>query len=138
MRKYSYELSTSERNFINKMKKDLPWICYYCNQEMKFYSDVRVDHKQPHSRGGLTNLENCVICCEPCNTDKKAKSEEEYYWFLEYKNQLRNFTIYELKNLQYHYIDLVRINHNMKENGRFIRHKCEAISKILKEKGDSQ
>ncbi len=136
MKHHSYELSTSERKFIDKMKRDLPWICYYCNTQIENYDDVRVDHKQPHSRGGATNLENCVICCESCNTDKKAKNEEEYYWFLKYKNELRKLSLYELKNLQHYYVELVKINYKMTENGRFVRHKCEAITKIFKERGE--
>lgn len=40
--------------------------CQYCQKPLSRL-DCTVDHVVPRSRGGLTDWENCVICCAKCN-----------------------------------------------------------------------
>jgi len=51
--------------------------CYYCLKEFPINLATR-DHKLPRSRNGQTTPENIVICCQKCNSEKGALTEEEY------------------------------------------------------------
>lgn len=44
----------------------------------KGYKIGQIDHVIPRSRGGSNKLENLVLCCGPCNVDKRARTPEEW------------------------------------------------------------
>jgi 5-methylcytosine-specific restriction endonuclease McrA len=48
--------------------------CHYCGVAPA----GTIDHKTPISKGGLTNPENCVPACGPCNSYRKSRP---YEWF---------------------------------------------------------
>lgn len=50
--------------------------CVYCGVLLS--SKYHIDHKLPVSRGGGNELENLQITCPRCNTQKHAKTHEEY------------------------------------------------------------
>ena len=50
--------------------------CVYCGVLLS--SKYHIDHKTPVSRGGGNELENLQITCPRCNTQKHAKTHEEY------------------------------------------------------------
>ncbi|EGT3606903.1 HNH endonuclease [Clostridium perfringens] len=82
-RKYTSE----ERNYISTVKQKSNTCCY-CGKKLTF-EERTVDHIQPINRGGETVLENLVVCCEGCNTEKGDMTLQEY---IEYKNRKQDFT----------------------------------------------
>lgn len=50
--------------------------CQYCGQQFEI-CDLTIDHVVPRSQGGETNWENCVTCCEPCNSKKADRTPEQ-------------------------------------------------------------
>ena len=38
--------------------------CYYCGEENV---TLEIHHRLPLSKGGTTNIENCVLVCSQCN-----------------------------------------------------------------------
>lgn len=49
--------------------------CVYCLDED---GPFHLDHVQPFSRGGATDIGNLVVACKPCNLSKRAKSLSEW------------------------------------------------------------
>lgn len=47
--------------------------CVYCGTT----SDLHIDHKHPHSRGGLSEANNLQVLCGPCNIKKGTMSDTE-------------------------------------------------------------
>ena len=48
--------------------------CEYCLAQAKFSSDpMTIDHIQPHSLEGITELENLALCCFGCNQHKSER-----------------------------------------------------------------
>jgi 5-methylcytosine-specific restriction endonuclease McrA len=43
------------------------WTCQYCGTER---GNLTVDHVIPRSKGGVTDWDNVVTCCAPCNRRK--------------------------------------------------------------------
>lgn len=83
-------LGFAERIIINEYKQRNKWICYYCNKEIVNKADLTVDHRNPLSRGGVTEEANLAISCVKCNREKDNMTEIEYSL---YKN--RKLEIYE-------------------------------------------
>lgn len=50
--------------------------CQYCG-EQKSPRDLNYDHVIPRARGGLTDWENIVTSCYPCNDRKGGRTPEE-------------------------------------------------------------
>ena len=50
--------------------------CQYCLKQLT-RAECTIDHVMPRSRGGATDWENCVICCEKCNRKKGNKTPSE-------------------------------------------------------------
>ncbi|MCP4348222.1 MAG: HNH endonuclease [Desulfobacterales bacterium] len=48
--------------------------CVYCG---KSGYRLTLDHVIPRSKGGKTDFDNCVACCEGCNNKKGAKTPRE-------------------------------------------------------------
>lgn len=48
--------------------------CQYCGVK---HDKMTIDHVFPTSRGGNDTWENCVTCCNSCNTKKGSKTPEE-------------------------------------------------------------
>ena len=51
--------------------------CVYCGIVLDRYT-AKIDHLIPRSRGGSDDLENLVLCCLPCNLQKKDMLPLEY------------------------------------------------------------
>jgi len=51
--------------------------CAYCNSEL--LGAGQVDHMTPVAQGGANALENLVLACFQCNTEKHAKTAHEYF-----------------------------------------------------------
>ena len=47
--------------------------CPYCTQKLSF-EQSHVDHIHPVSKGGLSEDDNLVLVCAPCNTSKGKKT----------------------------------------------------------------
>lgn len=50
------------------------YTCQYCGTKTK---KLTVDHVIPESRGGLTNWDNTVSACDPCNSEKDNLTPQE-------------------------------------------------------------
>lgn len=50
--------------------------CQYCGTFPKG-RDLTIDHVLPRSKGGKSAWENCVVCCQSCNTKKGNRLLEE-------------------------------------------------------------
>lgn len=50
--------------------------CQYCG-EKKMMRQLNYDHVLPRRQGGITNWENIVTCCYPCNTRKGGRTPEQ-------------------------------------------------------------
>jgi 5-methylcytosine-specific restriction endonuclease McrA len=48
--------------------------CVYCNSTRR----LTLDHVIPQSRGGSDSPENLVACCKSCNSEKGARTPEEW------------------------------------------------------------
>jgi 5-methylcytosine-specific restriction endonuclease McrA len=51
--------------------------CQYCGDKFAAH-ELTFDHVMPKSRGGLTSWQNIVACCSACNTDKAARTPDEW------------------------------------------------------------
>ena len=58
--------------------------CCYCGKKHAS-KDLNFDHVWPKSRGGLTNWENIVLSCFPCNSKKNDRSPSEAGMPMHYK-----------------------------------------------------
>lgn len=65
-----------------------PQVCHYCGISLLPSSrgswtrklvPPTVDHAQPVSRGGADEPHNWRACCQHCNKDKGALTEQEYF-----------------------------------------------------------
>lgn len=50
--------------------------CQYCGTKPE-HRKLSLDHILPESRNGLTNWENCVAACHPCNLIKDNRTPQE-------------------------------------------------------------
>ena len=55
-------------------------ICRYCKSDVS--ERPTLDHLTPVSRGGGGHVENLAVCCGPCNSSKRDKTESEYLIWL--------------------------------------------------------
>ena len=46
--------------------------CQYCGFRFASIDDKRIDHRQPIAAGGLHSAVNLEVCCDPCNSRKRA------------------------------------------------------------------
>ena len=51
--------------------------CFYCKRGLLFVEST-LDHKIPLSKGGTDEIENYVLSCRDCNTEKGSSSFEEF------------------------------------------------------------
>ena len=51
--------------------------CYYCKAKLH-PSELTMDHVVPIVRGGRTTRGNVVVCCKPCNDNKKYLLPSEW------------------------------------------------------------
>lgn len=65
--------SNFNRNLIIKRDKST---CQYC-QKILSHKQVTIDHIIPRSKGGVSNFNNCVVCCFDCNKRKGNKMLEQ-------------------------------------------------------------
>ena len=56
--------------------------CYYCHTPLTLQTATE-DHRIPISRGGADWIANIVPACRSCNSSKGAKTESEYWDYLE-------------------------------------------------------
>lgn len=59
----------------NVLRRD-DFTCQYCGTKNPS-KGLSLDHVVPESRGGLSNWENTVAACHPCNNAKDNKTPEE-------------------------------------------------------------
>ena len=80
--------------------------CYYCSSLLDFEVQVNrkfsnsaatVEHLTPIFREGTHTYDNTVLACRKCNSQKGAKTEEEYYEYL--KNIEKHEKIIEYTDL---------------------------------------
>jgi 5-methylcytosine-specific restriction endonuclease McrA len=50
--------------------------CQYCGARPGT-EELTIDHVVPRAQGGLTNWENCVLACVPCNARKANRTPEQ-------------------------------------------------------------
>jgi len=51
-------------------------VCHYCGEKFEA-EELSMDHILPVVRGGKTTRGNVVVCCKPCNNDKKYLTPAE-------------------------------------------------------------
>lgn len=52
--------------------------CRICGYVGNSIDEFEIDHIEPHSRGGLTSIDNAQLLCKECNRKKSNKVSEEY------------------------------------------------------------
>jgi 5-methylcytosine-specific restriction endonuclease McrA len=62
--------------------------CYYCGKSIR---GGQLDHKTPLAQGGTSAPENLAVVCKQCNTEKHAKTENEYREWRKDRNMPTNF-----------------------------------------------
>lgn len=55
------------------------FVCAYCGISGK---RLTIDHVIPRSKGGKTDFDNCVVCCEDCNNRKGSGTPREAGMYL--------------------------------------------------------
>lgn len=75
----------SELKIIENVKAN-NHLCFYCGRQLN-KEERTVDHVQPLARGGKTEEENLVVCCEKCNMEKRDMTIMEYKQYLDKKNE---------------------------------------------------
>lgn len=78
---------TISRNIIQIVYNKFNYKCFKCNSENK----LAIDHHYPLSKGNTLSLDNAVLLCKKCNSEKSNKLPEDYY------NQM------QLYELHHHY-----------------------------------
>lgn len=63
------------RRVYTALKERQKYLCIYCQ---RFSRDFELDHLIPVSRGGDDSLENLVIACSLCNTQKGPLTPLEF------------------------------------------------------------
>jgi hypothetical protein len=57
-------------------------MCWYCGSDTvsspEAMSQASIDHQIPVALGGTDDLENLVLACRECNSEKGAKTADEY------------------------------------------------------------
>jgi 5-methylcytosine-specific restriction endonuclease McrA len=93
--KYNCKIGDPEklREFYEKALSIDCIYCYYCKDECgnkvaRYKKDATVDHKIPLSKGGDHAVDNLVIACRDCNSVKNAKTDKEFFEFLDIIKQL--------------------------------------------------
>lgn len=118
-RNYTY----SERTAIDIVKSNK---CYYCNKELKENDKITIDHKTPVSRGGSTKVENLVIACEKCNSEKADMTEQEYYLYKKKQKELQeNFEVKKVIN------DLIKTYSEIEIKSKYVDHEYNKICKEI-------
>jgi len=82
-----------EKNKARELRQSQWWknqkgkgLCYYCKQEFH-PSELTMDHLVPIVRGGKTTKNNCVPCCQECNSQKKYLLPIEWQEYLQNLNK---------------------------------------------------
>jgi len=75
LRKFKGIVAKDPKRDFSKMERLVIWrkfsgICQACKKKFKF-SDIEADHIKPHSKGGMTTMENGQPLCKSCNSSKK-------------------------------------------------------------------
>ena len=128
--------SPDERFVMLQFRILAPLICTYCSKKLNSRT-LKIDHKIPVARGGKTTLDNLASSCERCNTEKGQKTVEEFMYYLEVKEQCRQLSRQTLIDYLLSYQERLRATRygDLKDDDGFlVRWKCQAISKVLREK----
>jgi 5-methylcytosine-specific restriction endonuclease McrA len=67
---YKGKVPFSKKNILIRDR----FTCAYCGKAGK---RLTMDHVIPKSKGGKTDFDNCVTCCEACNNKKGSKTPRE-------------------------------------------------------------
>jgi 5-methylcytosine-specific restriction endonuclease McrA len=68
--KFMYDIHPRLRTVV---LEESGWLCSYCGSEAD-----SVDHVLPRSRGGTSKRTNLVAACRKCNSQKGAKTPEQW------------------------------------------------------------
>lgn len=79
-RKHNAEGSFTDED-IKRMTQEQDGCCYYCSER----TVLTVDHKTPLARGGSNYPDNLCMACRFCNSQKGARTEAEYWEWLNQK-----------------------------------------------------
>jgi len=52
--------------------------CGYCGKKLELNSKWHIEHMQPKSRRGSSNLDNLIPSCPTCNLNKNNKNPQEF------------------------------------------------------------
>lgn len=65
----------SRRNFSlkKKLKQIYGFHCGYCGDDFEGWNSVTLEHVIPRFMGGPTNIENCILACDPCNQTRNQE-----------------------------------------------------------------
>lgn len=69
------DINVVKFNRLNVFYRD-KFTCQYCSKPFK-RGELTLDHVIPKSKGGLSNWENIVAACAPCNNKKGDKLPDE-------------------------------------------------------------
>lgn len=71
-----------KKSIYKKLGKKSGRRCWYCGDRCERRHMTR-DHQEPASRGGADGVDNTVLACEGCNSEKGDMDVETYRWFLQ-------------------------------------------------------
>ena len=86
---FEWSLDTFRKWLLDSRVKgtDLLWFCCYCRAPISIES-LSVDHEIARAMGGLSTVENFLICCKKCNARKGALSGETWRRLLAFVDSL--------------------------------------------------
>lgn len=80
---------TNKWSKILRLHKNQDGRCYYCGQPV-LRNNATLDHKLPRSLGGLSTMDNLVMCCHNCNETKSNFDDIEFREWLKQSNSPPN------------------------------------------------
>lgn len=80
-----------ERTIRDFCLKGQQYRCWYCGVLLDDKT-ANIDHQTPKSKGGDNRMENLVVACRHCNSQKKNKTVEEYRSYLQEKSRVIGFS----------------------------------------------
>ena len=72
------KIRTKDKKIIREQLLKMDNHCAYCGIEFNSEILPTIDHLIPKVLGGKNNIENLILCCQPCNVKKDDKVIKNY------------------------------------------------------------
>lgn len=65
-----------DKRSLRRRLYDRCQFCFWCNEHLA-YAEATIEHLIRVADGGKTNMRNCVIACQPCNSRRGTETNRE-------------------------------------------------------------